>query len=604
MTTPPGLINQFFYTLQSLAPVDLTTIGLVVVTCLLVSLLILNCRKKKVILNKTNALMEKEASYRLLFEQSPISLSEHDLSVVKRHLDELMEGGITELGVYLDNNADSIRALVEMGRIVDVNGSTLSLFEADYEEKLTDLTAIIDSKDVEVGRNLFLSLLAHGQYEALITSRTVTGKKLQLEYRAVIAAGYEANWEKVFVTLIDVTKEIRFKHEKRQFEQHLQQNQRLEAIGSLVGGIAHDFNNLLAPILGRAELMLTETESSATLREHSQGIIDASKRARDLVNQILLFSRQVEQEIKPVAIADILREVIHLVRPSAPPSIEIITEDDCSSPMVMADETQIHQVIINLVTNAFHAMEENGGRMCVKLEDITLGIHDLKGFTISPGRYLRFSIEDSGHGIDRETMANIFDPYFTTKPRGKGTGLGLSTVHSIIAGYGGDIRVYSEVGKGTIFNIYLPVVEVVEEKSSQPATPQSLAIGDEYILLVDDEKSIAEVTKGMLERLGYRVTTRTSSYDALDAFRSLSNEIDLLITDLSMPQLTGLQLLNEVKSIRPDIKVIICTGFSEQFKSGKTVSSGVDAFLNKPVLLADLAHCVRSVLDGVNDRAR
>ena len=265
----------------------------------------------------------------------------------------------------------------------------------------------------------------------------------------------------------------------------------------------------------------------------------------------------------------------------------------------MADATQLHQVIMNLVTNAFHAMEDHGGRLRFHLETVTLGVGEFNDLSISPGRYQQLCIEDSGHGMDQATIAKIFDPYFTTKPRGKGTGLGLAVVVGILRGYGGEIRVRSEVGKGTVFTLYFPIVELAAEKASVEYGSQDvLPRGSEHILLVDDEKSIADVTTGMLERLGYKVTVRISSYDALEAFRNLADRIDLLIADLTMPQMTGLQLYREIRKIRPDIKVIICTGFSEQLDSRNSKSIGIEGFLHKPVVMSDLARCVRSVLDG------
>jgi CheY-like chemotaxis protein len=264
----------------------------------------------------------------------------------------------------------------------------------------------------------------------------------------------------------------------------------------------------------------------------------------------------------------------------------------------MADATQLHQVIMNLVTNAFHAMEDKGGQLSLRLETVTLGIGEFNDFSTSPGLYQRLIIEDSGHGMDQATLAKIFDPYFTTKPRGKGTGLGLAVVVGILRNYGGEIRVESEVGKGTIFTLHLPVIELAAEQAPVLYDlNEPMPRGTEHILLVDDEKSIAGVTTSMLERLGYKVTVRISSYDALEAFRNLADQIDLLIADLTMPQMSGLQLYREIKKIRPNIKVIICTGFSEQLDSRKSKAIGIEGFLYKPVVMGELARCVRSVLD-------
>ncbi len=575
-----------------------TVCGLATVVLLLITLFILNLRKKKIISNKSKALEETEARYRLLFEHSPIPLLEEDLSAVKTFIDQLAGQGITDLKRYFNKNQESLGRCAAMVRILDTNKATLKMYGAASPGELTQLTSVLPDNQSLHFKNELLSLVKDGSSEIVLENRTLNGTLLTVERRTVIAAGFEETWSKVFVTVIDITEQVKLRNENKAFEKQLQQTQKLEAIGSLAGGIAHDFNNILAPIMGRAELVLIENPGNAGLQEHCRGIIDASKRARDLVKQILTFSRQVDQEIQPISIAEIIREVIQLVRPTLPATIEIDCQLPDYCPRVMADATQLHQVIMNLITNAFHAMEDTGGRLSLHLETVTLGVGEFNKFSISPGLYQQLTIADSGHGMDQATLAKIFDPYFTTKPRGKGTGLGLAVVIGILRGYGSEIRVKSEVGKGTTFTLHFPVVELATEQA--PALYdllEPMPRGTEHILLVDDEKSIADVTTNMLERLGYKVTVRISSYDALEAFRNLADQIDLLIADLTMPQMTGLQLYREIKNIRPDIKVIICTGFSEQLDSRKSKAIGIEGFLYKPVLMGDLARCVRSVLD-------
>lgn len=576
-----------------------TVAGLVVVALLILTLIILNSKKKTVISNTSKALEETEARYRLLFEHSPIPLMEEDLSTVKHFLDQLRTQGIEDLNRYFADNPESLSRCAAMVKIVDANRAALKMYSAESTDALNQLTLVLPEDQSLHFKNELLELVKDGGSEIVLENRTLGGATLTVERRAVIAAGFEENWRKVFVTVIDITEQVRLRNENKSFEKQLQQTQKLEAIGSLAGGIAHDFNNILAPIMGRAELMLIENAGNATLREHCRGIVDAAKRARDLVKQILTFSRQVDQEIKPVSLAEIVREVVGLVGPTLPATIAVECHLPDHGPRVMADATQLHQVIMNLVTNAYHAMEDKGGRLLFRLETVTLGAGDFNDLSISPGVYQQLRIEDTGHGMDQATIAKIFDPYFTTKPRGKGTGLGLAVVLGILRGYGGEIRVQSEIGKGTAFTLYFPVVELAAEQTPADYGNQDpLPRGTEHILLVDDEKSIADVTTGMLERLGYKVTVRISSYDALEAFRNLADRIDLLIADLTMPQMTGLQLYREIKKIRPEIKVIICTGFSEQLDSRNSKSIGIEGFLHKPVVMSDLARCVRSVLDG------
>jgi len=576
-----------------------TTTGLIVVALLILTLTILNQRKKNIISDTSKALEETEARYRLLFEHSPIPLMEEDLSTVKTFLDQLRAQGIVDLNRYFADNPESLARCAAMVRIIDANRAARAMYGAEVPGALSQLTSVLPEDQGLPFKNELLALIRDGGSEIVLENRTLDGATLTVERRAVIAAGFERTWRKVIVTVIDITEQVRLRNENKSFEKQLQHTQKLEAIGSLAGGIAHDFNNILAPIMGRAELMLIENTGNESIREHCRGIVDAAKRARDLVKQILTFSRQVDQEIKPVALVEIVREVIGLVRPTLPSTIEIECDLPERCPRVMADATQLHQVIMNLVTNAFHAMEDGGGRLRFGLETVSLGIGEFRDRSMSPGRYLQLRIEDSGHGMDQATVAKIFDPYFTTKPRGKGTGLGLAVVLGILRGYGGEIRVESEVGKGTAFTLFFPVVELAAvPKPVEYDLQEPLPRGTEHILLVDDEKSIADVTTSMLERLGYKVTVRISSFDALEAFRNLADRIDLLIADLTMPQMTGLQLYREIKQIRPGVKVIICTGFSEQLDSHSAKSIGIEGFLHKPVVMSDLARCVRSVLDG------
>ncbi|MGD9949386.1 MAG: ATP-binding protein [Desulfobulbus sp.] len=600
--TPPifyRLLNDFPLFLSKSTSFRLTDIGLIVVVFLLVVLLVLNQRKKRIISSKSKKLAETEARYSLLFEHSPIPLLEEDLSAVKHFIDQLTQQGVSDFNAYFEQHPESLRRCIDMVRVCVANRAALKLYSAQKSEDLLHLSTVLPDNQNEIFKRTVLNLLKDGSSDLVYENKALDGRLLTVERRVVVAAGYERSWSKVFVTGIDITEQVKLKKENKAFEKQLQQTQKLEAIGSLAGGIAHDFNNILAPIMGRAELMLVENAGNAEISDHCRGIIDASRRARDLVKQILTFSRQVDQEILPVCIADIVREVVKLVRPTLPTTIDIDCQLPDTCPRVMADATQLHQVLMNLITNAYHAMEDRGGQLSLRLETLILGLGAFNDLSIAPGRYQQLTITDTGHGMDEATMAKIFDPYFTTKPHGKGTGLGLAVVLGILRGYGGEIRVTSTPGEGTTFTLYFPVVEMAAEQRRIPIDPQGpMPRGSEHILLVDDEKSIADVTTSMLERLGYKVTVRLSGFDALEAFRSLADTIDLVITDLTMPQMTGLQLYREIKAIHPDIKVIICTGFSEQLNSDKSRVIGIEGFLNKPVVMADLAHSVRQVLDS------
>ena len=339
----------------------------------------------------------------------------------------------------------------------------------------------------------------------------------------------------------DVTERKKAIEEKEKLENKLRQARKMEAIGALAGGIVHDFNNILFPILGYAEMMLDDTLEDRTLRDCIHHIVLGAKRARDLVKQILTFSRQTDQELKPLKVQLIVKEALKLSRSTLPSTIEIIEGigDDCG--LMMADATQIHQIVMNLITNAYYAMHETGGKLEVTLKEVELGIEDLKDQTMSPGPYACLTVADTGTGMEKPVLDRIFDPYFTTKGKGEGTGLGLAVVHGIVTGYGGDIKVYSEPGIGTAFHVYLPVIRSQAE-AKEIGTISQVPGGTEHILLVDDEDQIVRMVKQMLERLGYQVTVRTSSIDALEEFRSDPDRFDLVITDMTMPNMTGIQL--------------------------------------------------------------
>ncbi|GEM_PF-532696 len=385
----------------------------------------------------------------------------------------------------------------------------------------------------------------------------------------------------------DVTEQVRL---QRQFRQA----QKMEAIGTLAGGIAHDFNNILSAIIGYAELAMLQNNDSET-RKSVRAILDAGRRASDLVSQILAFSRQSEQEFKPVRVRLIAKEVVKLLRASLPATIEI-RQRLVSDSMVLADPTQIHQMIMNLCTNANHAMEEKGGVLTIELDDVVLDDEQVASHTgMKPGKYLKLTVSDTGCGMTPEVMERIFDPFFTTKPPGKGTGMGLSVLHGIVKSYNGTVTVSSTPGKGTTFCVLIPVHH--RQHSSRQTEESPLPGGSERILFVDDEDSIAAMTAEILSRLGYRVTSLTDSREALELFRKDPGAFDLVITDMTMPQLTGDRLARKLMAIRPDLPVILCTGFSARIDAARARALGIAAFVTKPVLNRKLAETIRKVLD-------
>ena len=389
--------------------------------------------------------------------------------------------------------------------------------------------------------------------------------------------------------MADITDDLRL-------ESQLAQAQRMEAIGSLAGGIAHDFNNILFPVVGLSEMLLEDLPTDSPLKSNVEEILQASFRARDLVQQILAFSRQQKHELNAIKIQTVIKEVLKLLRASLPSSIKIRTEIDMDCLPVLADPTKIHQVIMNLATNAFHAMEDTGGELTVSLV-----MKELDGLTyagINPeakGIFSCLTVSDTGHGIDENTIKNIFEPYYTTKPKGKGTGLGLSVVHGIINDHNGYITVESKVGEGTCFEICLPCLSNAVENTT-PLEKAPITGGNERILLVDDETAIITIVTRVLKRMGYRVTALTASTEALEMFRMQPDGFDLVITDLTMPNLTGDRLAAEIKRIRPDIPIIVCTGFSDRISPAIAETMGIDSYVLKPVVRGDLAAAIRKAL--------
>ena len=391
------------------------------------------------------------------------------------------------------------------------------------------------------------------------------------------------------VILRDVT-------DRNKLEEQVRQSQKMESIGNLAGGIAHDFNNLLFPIIGMSEILLEDLPQDSLEYENAQEIFTAGRRAGDLVQQILAFSRQSEHKMTPVRIQNVLKEVLKLSRSTIPTNIKIQQKIQENCGLVMADSTQIHQVSMNLITNAFHAVEDKNGFINIELKEITLKDNELPDSALQPGKYVRLSVSDNGIGMSQNTIHNIFEPYFTTKEQGKGTGLGLAVVFGIVKEYSGDIKVYSEVGKGTIFSIYLPLMKKTSDRIVIDRESET-AVGTEKILLVDDEVSVAKLESKMLSRLGYLVTVETKSIDALKVFRSNSDFYDLVISDMTMPDMTGDQLAKEILSIKSDTPIIICTGFSERINKKRAEDIGVSGFLMKPVVKSEMAQMVRKVLD-------
>jgi len=423
------------------------------------------------------------------------------------------------------------------------------------------------------------------RYEARL--KNVLGQLIEVFITVVMIPGTTRS----VASIIDIT-------EQKRLENKTRQSQKMEAIGVLAGGIAHDFNNILGAIMGYTELALTKNTLDSNVRRYLERTYQAGERAKDLVQQILTFSRQTEQELKPVPVSLIAKEVLKLLRSTLPATIEIQQDISSSfqSDIVLADPTQIHQVLLNLCTNAAHAMRTKGGVLSVKVAEIQTSatmIHDTPDLQFGP--YVMLSVSDTGHGMDKATSERIFEPYFTTKVQGEGTGLGLSVVIGIVKKFKGAITVDSELDQGTIFRVYLPRLQT---QLQEPAADQeALPLGNEHILFVDDEPILAELGREVLESLGYRVTAITSSLQALEAFQQTPERFDLLFTDMTMPKMTGIELTRQCKKIRPHLPVLLGSGHSELIDEQTVTETGIAHFLVKPYSIDQIAHTLRQIFD-------
>ena len=514
-------------------------------------------------------LQESEARYKQLFQQSPAGVYEVDFTTGK-----------------LVSVNDMICEYTGYSREELLTMSALDLLTPESQERFLErLAKIMDGQPVKAVVEYQIKLKNGDRIWVLLNARytyagdTITGAT---------------------VVVHNISELKKAEEQKRQLEIQLQQAQKMEAIGTLAGGVAHDFNNILGAILGYAQLAQLDNSLTPKIHGYIQQILQASERAKELVRQILAFSRQSKSEKLPADMTVIAKEALKLLRASIPTSIEIRQAIEPNLGTVEVDQTEIHQVLMNLCTNALHALEETGGVLEVGLEQVVLTEKEISSNDdITPGDYLQLTVADTGHGMDRETLERIFDPYFTTKSVGEGTGLGLATVHGIVKDHQGSISVSSAPGRGTTFRLLFPVIAGVSE--SRPETFELLPSGTERILFVDDEVALVEIGRGMLEKLGYRVEIRTSPREALEAFRANPEKFDLLITDMTMPFMTGDQLAYEFRKLRPTIPIIVATGFSKALTPEKIVRMGINGMIMKPFTLQDMATAVRDAFDQVGN---
>ncbi len=495
-----------------------------------------------------------------------------------------------------ESAGDAIFVLDVKGQILDANRIACKRLGYTRKELLSLNYMDIESPDYKTNiAEKLIKLRQRGHIIHETAHKCKNGKIIPIEVNNRII---EYDRDPAILTIArDIRERKEAEKEKALLQAQLRQAQKMEAIGTLAGGIAHDFNNILTPISGYTELALRKIPTESKVRNNLEQVLNAVRRAKSLVQQILTFSRREGQKKFPLQIQSILKEALKLLRASLPAMIEIRTNINASG-NVVADPTQIHQIILNLCTNAHYAMRETDGILDISLADVELNTQEAKITPgLNPGPYVKLTVSDTGCGMDKKVLERIFEPYFTTKPEGEGTGMGLSVVHGIVQGHGGDITVNSTPGEGTIFTVYLP--RIPNDKQTIVKLPACTPIpkGNEQILLVDDEKTITDVMEQMLYDLGYKVLVKNEPNQALASFRINPFRFDLVITDLTMPKITGLKLADEIRQIRKNIPIIVATGNKREISTEMAEAFGIDKILLKPPTIEEIGKTVRELLD-------
>ncbi|NOY58003.1 MAG: response regulator [Calditrichaeota bacterium] len=489
---------------------------------------------------------------------------------------------------------DAIISADSKGNIIFWNNAAGTIFGYDVEEILgKPITLLVPSQYAEKHQAGLQRIIAGGKPQVSGKSIELVGRRKNGEEFPIDVAisSWETNGELFFSAIIrDISK-------NKELEAQVRQNQKIEAIGTLAGGIAHDFNNILGAIIGYSELALDEMDENSESRKNLENVLTAGIRAKELVKQILAFSRMDKSEKKAIQISLFVKEALKLLRASLPSTIKIVEEIDAKSNYVLANPSHIHQVMLNLCTNAGHAMKEKGGLLRVSLSGVILDTEQAAQFQLlKPGNYVKLQVSDTGQGIEPGILDRIFDPFFTTKDVGEGTGLGLAVTHGIVLRLGGNITVKTKVGEGTTFTVLLPQLE--KGADEKPKTQESLPTGEEKILFVDDEEALVQIATKKLGSLGYHVVGETSSIKALEKFRTHPEQFDLIITDQTLPEMTGKEMAKTMLKIRPDLPVVLCTGYSDTVTKDEAKEIGIREFVLKPISLREMPKIVRRVLDG------
>ncbi|MBA3013218.1 MAG: PAS domain S-box protein [Desulfobacula sp.] len=529
-------------------------------------------RLEEIVRKRTEALKKEEEKYRRLYEKS-----------------QRNEALYISL---LNSSADAVAIYDLEGNLQYINQAFTETFGWTIEELKNKRIPYVPEQEKKSTIAEIIRVIETGIPSKNFPTKRYTkdGRLLYIYISASRYDDHEGNPAGLLVILKDVT------HIKAT-ELQVQQAQKMESLGTLAGGIAHDFNNILSGIFGFSQLARNHLKNPEKAEKDINQIIKGAQKATDLVQQILTVSRQSTHEKHPVSICSVIEEALKLLRATIPATIEI-KEEIYSKATVMADPTKLHQVIMNLCTNAYHAMCETGGSLFVGLKEIVLPKEGSNcELNLMPGKYLDLEISDTGHGIDSTILKRIFDPYFTTKEPGKGTGLGLAVVLGIVEELNGQISVHSEPGQGSTFHIYLPITDDPEIIHTLLKEKKVFLYGNETIMFVDDEESLREVANEILKGFGYTVQTFSSGTTAFEAYKKNPYRFDLILTDMTMPGMTGLELSQKILELRPEQPVVLCTGYSDLISKENAFSIGISDYFEKPIVTRELAKIIRRTLD-------